>query len=260
MVSNRSVGVCAVVLCLSAPPAVAQNLFEVQVFPDETIGRGEMQVEFQNVVIPAWTAHAGAPAATTGHVHVSVELTRGWTDWFETGVFLETAPDVDDRHPSLAGWHVRPKFRIGAWQRFPFHVSASVEYAFFENAGDRTFRQAVTITPIFEHHSRSWELSLNPGFEIPVRGPDAGSGPVFEPSAKLATRAAELVSVGVEYYAETGSIRHIDPVSAQQHLVFGAVDVGSKSVWNFNVGLGRGLTGGTEHWVLKSILGVKLPP
>ena len=257
MVSNRSVGVCAVVLCLSAPMAIAQNLFEVQVFPDETIGRGAMEVEFQNVLIPAWTGPGGL--ATTGHVHFSVELTRGWTDWFETGVFLETAPDVDDRHPALAGWHVRPKFRIGAWHRFPFHVSTSVEYAFFENAGDRAFRQALAVTPIFEHHNRSWELSLNPGFEIPIRGPEAGTGPVFEPSAKIASRAAELVSVGVEYYAETGSIRHIDPLSAQQHLVFGAVDVGSKSAWNLNVGLGRGLTGGTEHWVLKSILGVKLP-
>jgi hypothetical protein len=47
MLSKRPVSLWAVALCLSAPPVVAQNVFEVQVFPDETIGRGAMEVEFQ---------------------------------------------------------------------------------------------------------------------------------------------------------------------------------------------------------------------
>jgi len=247
--------VCAMLVC--ATPAVGQNLFEVQVFPDETLARGEAEVEFHNVLIPAETT-GNRLLSSAGHDHLSVEMSYGWTDAFETGVFLETAPDPDDGHPSISGWHVRPKVRFAASSRFPFHVSASVEYAFFKNPGDREFRQALSITPIFERHGHSWDTSLNPGVSVSLKGPAAGTLPVFEPSAKVATRAGQRLSVGVEYYAETGTIRHFEPLSAQHHLVFPALDVHGNSGWDLNVGVGRGLTGGSEHWVLKTILALRV--
>jgi hypothetical protein len=251
------VAVVCVLVVRGSTPATAQNLFEVQVFPDETLGRGATELEIHNVLIPPGRVPAGfmEPA---GHVHLSVEMSHGWTDTFETGIFLETAPDPADAHPSISGWHVRPKIHFSSSPAFPFHVSASVEYAFFKNPGDRQFRQAIAITPIFQRHSQSWELSLNPGLEFPIRGPDAGSAPVFEPSAKIAGRPSPRWSAGVEYYAETGTIKHFEPLAAQHHLVFPALDVHGGSNWDVNVGIGRGLTGGSEHWVLKTILGFQL--
>ncbi len=192
-------------------------------------------------------------------MHLSFEVTHGWTDRFETGLFFETAPVAGDGHATFAGWHVRPKFRFGQWRHFPFHVSLSVEYALFKQPGDAEFRQALAMTPIFERHSRAFDMSVNPGLEVAVRGPDAGSSPVFEPSAKLASKTTGPLWLGVEYYAETGSIKHFEPLSEQHHLVFPAIDVRTSSGWDLNVGVGRGLTGGSEHWVVKSILGVRLP-
>jgi hypothetical protein len=40
--------------------------------------------------------------------------------------------------------------------------------------------------------------------------------------------------------------------------LFPALDLRTASGGDFNVGVGRGLTGGSEHWVVKSILGVRL--
>jgi len=82
---------------------------------------------------------------------------------------------------------------------------------------------------------------------------------VFEPSAKVATRISRLLWAGVEYYAETGPIKHFDPLAEQHHLVFPTLDVRTSHSWDWNIGVGRGLTGGSEHWVVKSILAYVFP-
>ena len=249
---------CWLFLVVSAGRASAQNLFEVQVFPDEILKRGETEVEFHSVVMPSGTRLPDRMLDRSSHVHMSFELSHGWSDRFETGVFLETSPSMDDAHAAFTGFHFRPKYRFNEWQRFPFHVSVSAEYAFVKNPGDLEFRQALAATPIFERHLRSFELSLNPSFEFALRGPDAGGSPVFEPSAKLASRVSSAVWLGVEYYAETGSIKQFEPLAEQHHLLFPTLDVRSPSGWDVNVGVGRGLTGASEHWVLKLIVGRSL--
>lgn len=249
---------CVVLLATSAGRASAQNLFEVQVFPDEILKRGETEVEFHSVVMPSGTRLPDRMLDRSSHVHLSFELSHGWSDRFETGVFLETSPSIDDEHAAFTGFHFRPKYRFSEWQRFPFHVSVSAEYAFVKQPGDLAFRQALALTPIFERHLRAFELSLNPAFEFALNGPDAGDSPVFEPSAKAASRVSSTVWVGVEYYAETGPIKHFEPLAEQHHLLFPTVDVRSPSGWDLNVGVGRGLTGASEHWVLKLIVGRSL--
>jgi hypothetical protein len=247
-----------VLLAASAGRAQAQNLFEVQVFPDEILGRGETALELHNVVMPSGTRLADEMPDPSTHLHLSFEVSHGWTNTFETGVFVETSPSSEDRHAALTGFHFRPKFRLAEWPPFPFHVSISLEYAFLKQPGDVHFRQALAITPILERHIRRFEFSFNPALEIAISGPNAGASPVFEPSAKAASRVGRRVWLGVEYYAETGSIRRLEPLSEQHHLIFPVVDIRSPSRWDLNVGIGRGLTGGTEHWVVKSILGVSL--
>jgi len=195
----------------------------------------------------------------SSHVHLSFELSHGWTDKFETGVFLETSPSADDNHPAFTGFHFRPKFRFSEWQRFPFHVSVSAEYAFLKQPGDLDFRQALAVTPIFERHVGTFEMSFNPAFVTAISGPDAGESPVFEPSAKIAAKISRTAWLGVEYYAETGPIKHFDPLTEQHHLVFPTIDIRATAGWTLNLGVGRGLTGGSEQWVIKSIVALSLP-
>jgi len=235
-----------------------QNLFEVQVFPDETLERGETEVEIHAVLMPSGTRLPDRMLDRNSHMHLSFELSHGWSNWFETGAFIETSPSIDDNHAALTGFHVRPKFRVGEWQRFPFHLSISLEYAFVKEPGDVDFRQALAVTPILERHVGAFEVSFNPGLEFGLKGPAAGESPVFEPSAKLATKISRTAWLGVEYYAETGPIKQFDPLAEQHHLVFPTLDFRSASGWTMNVGVGRGLTGGSEHWVVKSIVGVPL--
>jgi len=254
----RAVALCAFFGYASVNTAAAQNLFEVQVFPDETLGRGETVLELHNVVMPSGTRLPDEMLDPSTHVHLSFEVSHGWTNAFETGIFIETSPSSEDRHPAFTGFHLRPKFRLAEWPPLPFHVSVSLEYAFLKQADDLTFRQAIAFTPILERHVGRFEMSFNPAVEVAITGPDAGSSPVFEPSAKAASRIARLVWLGVEYYAETGSIRRLEPLAEQHHLILPVVDIRSASGWELSLGAGRGLTGASEHWVVKSILGVPL--
>jgi hypothetical protein len=247
----------ALVGCAAAKTAAAQNLFEVQVFPDETLGRGDTELELHSIVMPSGTRLPDEMLDPSRHVHVSVEVSHGWTNAFETGVFVETSQSSDDQHPALTGLHFRPKYRLAEWAPFPFHVSVSLEYAFIKQPGDLAFRHAIAITPILERHVGRFE-SFNPAMEIALKGPDAGTSPTFGPSAKVATRASRALWVGLEYYAETGSIRR-EPLAEQHQLILPVVDIRSTSGWELNLGAGRGLTGGSEHWLVKSILGVPLP-
>jgi hypothetical protein len=256
----RLLALCAVLLAASAGRAQAQNLFEVQVFPDEILERGQTELEFHSVVMPSGTRLTDDLLDPNGHVHLSVEVSHGWTNAFETGVFVETSPSSGDDHPALTGFHFRPKFRLAEWPPFPFHVSVSLEYAFLKQPADLEFRQALAITPIFERHVGRFEISFNPALEITLTGPDAGSSPVFGPSAKAASRVGRSVWLGVEYYAETGSIRRLEPLSEQHHLIFPVLDIRSPSGWDLNFGIGRGLTGASEHWVVKTIVGRAFAP
>ena len=252
-------GLAALVALAASQPLCAQNLFEVQVFPDETLAHGETSVEFHNVVMPSGTRLSDEALDPSPHVHLSVEVAHGWTNRFETAVFVETSPFNDDRHAGLTGFHFRPKFRLAEWPPLPLHVSISLEYAFLKEPGDADLRQALALTPIFERHLRRFEMSFNPTLEVALKGPDAGTSPVFAPSAKLASRTARSLWLGLEYYAETGSIKRLEPLAEQHHLLIPVVDVRTSSHWDLNVGIGRGLTGGSEHWVIKTILARSFP-
>jgi hypothetical protein len=231
----------------------------VQVFPDENLERGETDVELHNVLMPSGTRLTDGTRDPSSHLHLSAEIAHGWTKSFETGFFVETSPSSDDRHAGFTGWHVRPKLRLPEWRQIPFHVSISAEYAFLKLPGDESFRQAIALTPILERHLGRVEMSINPGVEVGVRGSGAGAPPAFTPSGKAAFRWGPTAWLGVEYYAETGSIKHFEPLAEEHHLIVPAIDLRTASGWNLNLGVGRGLTGNSEHWVIKSILNVRLP-
>lgn len=47
----------------------------------------------------------------------------------------------------------------------------------------------------------------------------------------------------------------LDPVIAQQNQLFGVVNLNLGPRWEFNAGIGDGFTSGSDHLILKLILG-----
>jgi hypothetical protein len=81
------------VLAMCAPlvtpsPGIAQNNFEIQVYGSETVAPGSTMVELDsNVAAEGSTKTTDHLLRTQGAFHETLEVTQGWTAWFETGVY-----------------------------------------------------------------------------------------------------------------------------------------------------------------------------
>jgi len=62
-------------------------------------------------------------------------------------------------------------------------------------------------------------------------------------------------TAGFEYYGALGPITGFDPLQQQQQQIFAVTDLNFSPKWEFNFGVGVGLTGGTDHLLVKLILG-----
>jgi len=66
-----------------------------------------------------------------------------------------------------------------------------------------------------------------------------------------------LVWTDLEYYGDLGPLRGFDPPSQQQHLLFPVVDLNLGPQWEYNFGVGFGLTHATDRLLVKLILGYR---
>jgi hypothetical protein len=247
----------AALLVCGAARAGAQDLFEIQVYPYDTVEPGVTMFEFHTNFTPSGSKGVEDGVYGNHHqLHETLEITHGWTKYFETGFYLETAPYVPGVGARFTGVHIRPRFRLPEADGFPFRVSVSFEYA-FNRPGFDPNPQTLEIRPIFERAQGRLYVSINPDLGLAVKGPDAGSAPAFEPNFKVGWDFSSAIQGGVEYYAETGTVRHFDPWSDEHHIVFGAVDLNVSPDWELNFGLGRGITGTSEQWIVKAIVGYR---
>jgi hypothetical protein len=117
-------------LVVQATGASAQDLFELEVFRYETTPRGDYDVELHSNAMTRGSVLPLSAKANHRPVHLSVEVARGWTDRFETALFVQTAPFASSGGARLAGGHLRSKVRLGALPRVPLHAALSAEYTF----------------------------------------------------------------------------------------------------------------------------------
>ena len=141
-------------------------------------------------------------------------------------------------------------------EKLPFKISVSLEYAFNQAHFDPN-SQTLEIRPIFERQNGRLYLSINPDLSLATKGPTAGSAPAFEPNAKIGWDVTRKVAAGIEYYSETGPVKHFDRLSDQHHILLPAVDLNVSPDWEFNFGVGHGLTDTSEHWIVKGIVGYR---
>lgn len=247
----------ALLALLFAPSkAAAQDLFEIQIYPYETVEPHRTMVEFHLNYIPVGTKDTeNGRYANDGQFHFTTELTRGLTPHWELGWYLVTAyvPGVG---PKFAGTRIRPRVRLPRSWHLPFGVSISVELAFHKRAFESN-TITLEIRPIIEKEAGRWYFSVNPDLTKSFRGESAHVGFGMEPGVKVAYSVTKVVAAGLEYYAETGPIAHFDPLRAQHHLIFPTLDLNVSPDWELNVAVGRGLTAASEHWIVKAIVGYR---
>ncbi len=256
---------------LYAGTALAQNNYEIQVYPSETIAPKTLLTELHsNYTVEGTTTTQYGMLPTQGQEHETIELTQGLTDWSELGFYIFT----EERGSTGVQWvgdHIRPRVRVPTRWHWPVGVSLSNEigYARPDFANPTWSWQ---IMPIVDQTLWKWYWSVNTTMDWgihPVPPPSSFTqqqrqtyyrdvspgGLTFGPAATLTYQPDKYYNVGIEYYGYYGEFGEFVSLHNQQQQFFPVVNLFVSPKWEINVGAGWGATAGTDHLIVKCILG-----
>lgn len=241
-------------LAASAVPARAQGSYEIQVYGSGLVPQGRTMVELHsNFTFQGTKQTTDGTLPTTHQFHATVETTHGFTSWFETGFYLFTSAQPGQGY-KFVGTHIRPRIAIPETWHWPVGLSLSNEIGyqrplFFPDTWTWEIR------PIIDKEWKRWYAAFNPTLARSLHGPDKDKGSIFAPNAKVSYTINKTVQAGLEYYAAVGPIAGFNVFREQQHQFFPVVDLNLGPDWEFNFGVGIGATSGTDHLLVKMILG-----
>lgn len=237
-------------------PASAQGGYEIQVYGADLVERGRTMLELHSNLTPDGVRDPAGGLRSSRHaLHETVEITHGFTDWFEVGFYLFTSlrPGAG---PEWVGDHLRPRVRAPASWRWPVGASLSVEVGPERRAyfGDTW---SLELRPIVDRRLGRWYWSVNPALERALGGA-GGAAWEFAPGATVTLDVGRVVTVGLEYYGGFGPIDGFDPPDAQSQQLFPVVWLHVAPEWEINAGAGFGLTPATDRLTAKLIVGRRL--
>jgi hypothetical protein len=232
---------------------LAQDNYEIQVYPSEVVEKGKTMVELHSNYTPMGMPASEGVRPTQHSFHETLEITHGFSSWFETGFYLFTNIQPNNGW-QWVGDHIRPRVCIPSEWKWPVGLSLSTEigYQRREYSADTW---TLEIRPIIDKDTKWIYLSFNPTIGKSLWGLNAHQGFDFEPNLKIAFHVNKKIDIGSEYYGVTGPIFNADPPAEQSHALFAVVDLNVSPVWEFNFGIGWGLTKSTDGEVIKMILG-----
>ena len=252
---SRAFAIVVFMLALtSASLANAQDLYEIQVYPYMTVPAGQTMVEVHSNYFARGTTDVGPEFPLNHQSHETLEVTHGFTDYFECAGYFVTAPHVPGEGGRVVGWRIRPRFRFRETPNIFFNISVSVEFG-FQQAEFEANTRTLEIRPILEHEQGRFYLSINPVVAKALKGPDSDQTFEFEPSVKATWNVTPIIAAGVEYYGATGPITDFEPGRDQAHMIFPVIDLDVSPDWELNFGVGRGITEASQRWVIKGIVG-----
>ena len=236
--------------------AFGQGNFEVQVYASELTPKGVTMVELHSNITAKGTKGTVDGVLGTHHaVHETLEITHGFNQWFECGFYQFTSIQPDGSW-KWVGTHIRPRVSIPEKYRLPVGISISQEIGYQRpNFDPDTWTWE--IRPIVDKQIGKLYLAFNPVVEISLHGPGTESGPGFSPNVKVAYDVHPKVAMGLEYYAAYGPVFSWDKPRDTEQAFVPAINVDFGKAWEFNFGVGIGVTHNTDHLLVKAILGYR---
>jgi hypothetical protein len=245
-------------VALLAPAALrAQDNYEVQVYGSELTPPGQTMVELHsNFTFQGSKDTADGVRPDNHALHETLEITQGLTPWFETGFYVFTSYRAGEGW-QYVGDHIRPRVSIPEDWKWPVGLSLSTEFG-YERRSYSTDTWTLEVRPIIDKTIGPWYLCFNPALDRSFHGAEASKGVTFSPNVKIGYAFSKKVNAGLEYYGSVGSITGFDPLRDQQQAIVPAIDLDLSPNWEFNFGAGVGMTSGTDHLLVKMILGRRL--
>jgi len=232
----------------------AQGSYEIQVYGSDVVDPGATMVELHsNFTFQGSKSTTDGSYPTEHQLHETLEITQGITSWFETGFYIFSSAD------SRVGWqwvgdHIRPRVRVPEDWKWPVGVSLSLEFG-YQRAAYSADTWTLEIRPIIDKTIGKWYFDFNPSLDRSFHGPSVTQGLVFSPNVKVGYDVSKVINAGFEYYGVVGPVTGFDPLRQEQQQIFVVTDLNLSPKWEFNFGVGVGVTGSTDHLLVKMIIG-----
>ncbi len=251
----RVVSVVVIACALMCARSVwAQGNYEIQVYGADTVPPKSLMVEVHSNFTPKGQRYFVDGVIPTNHQeHETLELTMGVTNWSEIGFYVFTSEQLG-YGVQWVGDHLRPRVRAPDSWHLPVGLSLSTEIG-YQRAVYSPDTWTWEIRPIVDKTLGRWYFAVNPALERTWHGPDVKQGIGFAPGAKATYDFTREVSAGFEYYADYGRLGAFDALHDQQQQIFAVTDLNISPKWEINIGIGVGPTAGTDHLIVKGILG-----
>ena len=253
----KSVCISIFLLVLLQERAISQDNYEIQVYGSETVPKNSTMLELHSNFTFNGSKDKVNDLLPTNHVfHETIEITHGFTEWFETGFYLFNTIGNNGR-TAYVGSHIRPRVMLPEKYHFPLGLSFSAEIGYQKKEySDDDW--TLELRPILDKTIQHLYLSFNPVFGKALHGLNTNKGFVFSPNAKMSYAFTKVFAAGFEYYGSVGPINKFSPYQEQQQQLFFAIDLDLIKDWEFNVGYGLGFTDATDKSILKCIIGYRL--
>ncbi len=233
----------------------AQGNYEVQVYASELTPKGVTMVELHSNITAKGAKGITDGVLPTHHaVHETLEITHGFNRWFECGFYQFTSIQSDGSW-KWVGTHLRPRVSIPESYRLPVGLSLSSEIGYQRPSFDPD-TWSIEIRPIVDKRLGKFYMSFNPTVEKSFHGPGKDTT-AFSPNVKFAYDVHKKVALGIEYYGAYGPLTSFDAVRDTEQMFLPAVDIDFGKNWEFNFGVGVGVTQATDHLLVKAILGYR---
>jgi len=155
---------------MSATLARAQENYEIQVYPYDQVEPRHTMVELHsNFTIDRQQGRCRmACCRPTNAEHETIEITHGFTDWFETGFYIFTY-QRDGFGVQWVGDHIRPRVRIPSKWKWPVGLSLSNEIG-YQRRKFSVDTWTWEMRPVIDKQMGPWYLSFNPTFDKSFHG------------------------------------------------------------------------------------------
>jgi hypothetical protein len=230
---------------------------EIQVYLDDVRAPRETGLELHlNYVLKGRNTSDYAGEIPPHHVfRATPELSLGLAPNWDMGLYLPWQFGPGGSAYSNTA-RLRLKYIAPAQDTKPFFWGANLEvgYVPLRVSEDRI---AAELRGIFGYRNGPWLFAVNPIFGFAVSGPNKSATPDLNVNLKVAREIDDEWAIGFEHYAGFGRISRMSNSSEQDHVFYLAIDFERKD-FGVNFGIGRGMTGASDDWVVKSIVSIPL--
>ncbi len=229
---------------------------EIQVYSDDINEPGKFGLELHLNTTPRGRSqpdYAGESVPDRG-VRVTPEFSYGLTRDFEAGLYLPASRDAGGDF-RLAGAKLRLKW-------VPVHSEDHGGW-FFGLNGELSrlaqryseSRNGFELRGMLGWRDARWLVAVNPVLGWDLSGGYRGRSPELGLSTKIARTVGDSgFALGLEHYAGIGTLSQRLPSGQQASTLYAVVDWSGRG-WDFNFGVGRGLTGSSDALSIKAIVG-----